>query len=291
MAKYQSVLNSTWDDPVFQQWGCDAKLIFLNLITSQRHNPVGIYAVTTRTLMLETGLPEDRFLAAFAEIQTPYTGYARVQYDASRAVVWIVNSLKHQTGVNAGNKNLLRCIQAILRQYAASPLIGEFLALYTQRGFRGILKAVARGVHGSVQGGRGPLEGTSKGPPKSTSPEKSPDLSFVGKGFPGKGATPAVPRLEAALQALEAVFGDAAFRAQLGRAYPQVDLVREAEKMRAWLKANPSRVKKQWRRFVHNWINHAAQDREAPRASRVAPDPRSERGAQLDAITEHVEMP
>ena len=125
MAKYQSVLNSTWDDPVFQQWSPEARLLFLNLITSARHNPVGLYAVSPKILMTETGLPEEKFQAAFAELQKPYNGYSRIRYEPQTSTVWIVNTLKHQPEVSPRNKNLIRHMEAILRQHAGSLLVAD----------------------------------------------------------------------------------------------------------------------------------------------------------------------
>jgi hypothetical protein len=39
-----------------------------------------------------------------------------------------------------------------------------------------------------------------------------------------------------------------------GNAYPAVDLDRELTKMHQWILANPDKMKKQWRRFIINWL-------------------------------------
>ena len=288
MAKYQSVLNSTWDDPVFQQWSPEAKLLFLNLITSARHNPIGLYAVSTKILMTETGLPEEKFQAAFAELQKPLNGYARVRYDQETSTVWIVNTLKHQPEVSPRNKNLIRHMEAILRQHAGSVLVAEFLKRYRFllqasckpllnffRGGKGASKGLARGFKGAA---KPPNKDKSKDKDKSQSQDKDQD-HCAGKGFSkGKG--------------FEEVVADSEFIAQLAKAYPAVNLPREIEKMRAWIRANPDKAKKNWRRFTQNWVNGAQKEQEERRGgAAVHEDPRADRAAKLDAITEQVDVP
>jgi phage replication O-like protein O len=42
--------------------------------------------------------------------------------------------------------------------------------------------------------------------------------------------------------------------------YPNVDLNLEKQKMLNWVAANPSKAKKDWRRFINNWLNKAMVD-------------------------------
>ena len=287
MAKYQSVLNSTWDDPVFQQWSPEARLLFLNLITSARHNPVGLYAVSPKILMTETGLPDEKFQAAFAELQKPYNGYSRVRYEPQTSTVWIVNTLKHQPEVSPRNKNLIRHMEAILRQHAGSALVAEFLKRYKFllqaackpllhffKGGKGASKGLARGLGGAA---KGPNKDKSKSKDKSKGQSQDQDPS-VGKGISkGKG--------------FEEVAADAEFLAQMKKAYPAINIPQEIEKMRAWIRANPEKAKKNWRRFAHSWINHAQKEQEEKRGAATSPeDPRADRAAKLDALTEQVDV-
>lgn len=95
------------------------------------------------------------------------------------------------------------------------------------------------------------------------------------------------------LPTFEAAVADAEFKEQLKKAYPAVHVEQEIEKMRAWIKANPQKAKKQWRRFVQGWISRYAKEQESMRGKPkpVPEDPRTDRAAKLDAITEQVEMP
>ena len=84
---------------------------------------------------------------------------------------------------------------------------------------------------------------------------------------------------------------DESFKAQLAKAYPLVTLEAEIEKMRAWIRANPEKAKKNWRRFAHSWINHAQKEQEEKRGGATSPeDPRADRAAKLDALTEQVDV-
>ena len=90
-------------------------------------------------------------------------------------------------------------------------------------------------------------------------------------------------------------FGDAmkdeSFKAQLAKAYPKANLEAELEKMRTWIRANPEKAKKNWRRFAQNWINHAQKEQEEKRGRGPIPeDPGEDRAAKLDALTEQVNV-
>ena len=152
MATYQPVMNNTWDDPAFQSWSADAKLIFLNLITSHRHNPIGLYAVTLRSIAQETNLPEDRAKTAFEELQKPIFGYARVEYDSELSVIWIVNALRHQPGVKPENRHLVKHIQNILEQYYSSSLTVSLKTYYSSKDFAWLFKGLGRGLEGATKG-------------------------------------------------------------------------------------------------------------------------------------------
>ena len=288
MAKYQSVLNSTWDDPVFQQWSPEAKLLFLNLITSARHNPVGLYAVSPKILMTETSLPEDKFQAAFEELQKPCNGYSRVRYEHQTSTVWIVNTLKHQPEVSPRNKNLIRHMEAILRQHAGSALVAEFLKRYKfllQAACKPLLKFF-KGAKGTSKGLLRGLGGAAKGPNKSKSKDKEKSQNqdtdrdpSGGKGFSkGKG--------------FEDVVADQEFIAQLKKAYPAINVPQEIEKMRAWIKANPDKARKKlWKRFTQGWVSREQKGQEERRgAGTISEDPRADRAAKLDALTEQVDV-
>jgi len=285
MAKYQSVLNSTWDDPVFQQWSPEAKLLFLNLITSARHNPVGLYAVSPKILMTETGLSEEKFQAAFAELQKLYNGYARVRFDQETSTVWIVNTLKHQPEVSPRNKNLIRHMEAILRQHAGSVLVAEFLKRYKfllQAACKPLLRFL-KGAKGASKGLLRGLGGASKGPNKSKDKEQGKAQDKDQDRLGGKGISKG--------KGFEEVVADHEFIAQLKKAYPASNVPQELEKMRAWIRANPNKSKKNWRRFVQNWISHAQKEQEERRGAATNPeDPRADRAAKLDALTEQVDV-
>ncbi len=237
MAKYQGVLTSVWDDPVFQAWPKDAKLVFLNLITSQRHNPAGLYAVTRETLQFETGLSAEEFAAAFKVLLAVPADedYARVRFDERHKVVWLVNALKHQPALTEENANLIRNVQAVLRQYVESPLVGECVALYRKRdcGF------VFAGFNGYVKKGliRGSL-GASKPPNKDRPKDKAINRDT--------GTAKALTEPDVA--ALVKDFGK-----------PLVE--RELPRLARWLKGKPDLMPKirDMAAFARRWVERSSQ--------------------------------
>lgn len=154
MATYQPVMNNTWDDPAFQQWTPNAKLVFFNLLTSHRNNPLGLYAVTYRSLADETSLPDESLTVAMTELRTPFAGYARVEYDEQRFVVWIVNVLRHQKGVEPSNRNVVVHIRSLLAQYAECSLTERLQDYYAPKGYGWLFdrKGLARGLQGATKG-------------------------------------------------------------------------------------------------------------------------------------------
>ena len=93
------------------------------------------------------------------------------------------------------------------------------------------------------------------------------------------------------LEAFDEAMRDESFKAQLIRAYPAVPLEAELEKMRAWIRANPEKAKKNWRRFAQNWASKAQHEQEAQRGrGPIQEDPGEDRAAKLDALTEHVDV-
>ncbi len=89
------------------------------------------------------------------------------------------------------------------------------------------------------------------------------------------------------------VVEDKNFTDQLSKAYPNVLIDCEVEKMRAWLKANPSKArKKNWKRFVHGWISRQQKKWEESRGrGRFTGSIDPDRAAKLDAVTEQIEVP
>src|SRR3990167_621355 len=153
MATYQTVMNNTWDDPTFQDWSPHAKLVFLNLITSHRHNPIGLYAVSFKAIGFETGLSEEEAVVAFEELQRPTGGYARLQYDTERSLVWVVNALRHQSAVHLKNENVTTHIRALLRQHEGSPLVTAFCHRYKASHpwlFEGAMKGLPSPLQGAT---------------------------------------------------------------------------------------------------------------------------------------------
>lgn len=68
---------------------------------------------------------------------------------------------------------------------------------------------------------------------------------------------------------------------QLEELYPNVPIEKELRKMKAWVMANPGRLKKNWKRFMVNWLNKATDQYPAgaPKG-KVIETPKRDLGAQ-----------
>jgi uncharacterized protein YdaU (DUF1376 family) len=55
----------------------------------------------------------------------------------------------------------------------------------------------------------------------------------------------------------------------LTEAYPNIDIKRELKKMEAWLTSNPDRAKKNYKRFINNWISKVEDKNAANKGSGI----------------------
>ena len=68
------------------------------------------------------------------------------------------------------------------------------------------------------------------------------------------------------LDHFEGLCADLQYRQRLQETYPDLDILAQFRKMRAWLEANPRHRYKNYKRFMVNWLNK--EDRHASRANR-----------------------
>lgn len=59
------------------------------------------------------------------------------------------------------------------------------------------------------------------------------------------------------IEAFNILLNNKEFMGQLEALYPNVPIEKELLKMKAWVLANPERAKKNWKRFMVNWLNKA----------------------------------
>jgi len=94
----RSVNTKIWSDPFFEELDKEEKLLFLYLLTNEKTNMLGIYELSMKRTISETGL-------SFEEIRKAFEGFERVRkafkFDN---FVFLPNWIKNQ----AMNKNMLK---------------------------------------------------------------------------------------------------------------------------------------------------------------------------------------
>jgi len=88
MAKYRPIQIRIWKDPDFEKYNANMKLIFIYLCTNELTTESGIYAISTRTISQETGIPVATVNKLLAN------GFKNIAYDFENSCVFIKNFLK-----------------------------------------------------------------------------------------------------------------------------------------------------------------------------------------------------
>jgi len=92
MAKYRSILCAIWDDPDFQDYSPDAKLLFLYLCTNRRTTESGIYPITTKTIQNETCIKKETVKKLLSN------DLKNVSYDFDNSFVFVHRFMNYNSG-------------------------------------------------------------------------------------------------------------------------------------------------------------------------------------------------
>lgn len=184
MADYTQIKADMWQDPEFESLTPQAKLLWLNLLTTPARNTAGLYHMSLRRMAFETGLAEN--LVANAVGQLAEQGWIR--YHEPSGVVWIRNFIKRQPWSETIRTKVLRDIANIGEDH---PLARELREYY-----RELLDAPSRNVEieacpidtPSIPHA-GPIDTPSMGSARGNGTERNgtKDLS---EGAPNVAATP-----------------------------------------------------------------------------------------------------
>lgn len=92
MAENTQVRNDVWQDPEFEGLSPDAKLLWLNLLTTPARNTAGLFHYSIGRMAFETGLSRDKAAQALAAL----IDLEWVEYDEPTGVVWVCNFVRRQ---------------------------------------------------------------------------------------------------------------------------------------------------------------------------------------------------
>lgn len=138
MAKYRPIQIRIWKDPSFQNYKPNMKLIFIYLCTNESTTESGIYAISTKTINQETGIPEPTVKKLLSN------GFKNIAYDFKNSCVFVKNFLKYSVG---GRDDLIKkSIQNNYKEFD-TPLWNEFIEKYPEKskGLERIDKPLSKG--------------------------------------------------------------------------------------------------------------------------------------------------
>jgi len=110
MAKVRPILIQIWDDPDFQEYSKEEKLVFIFLFTNKKASESGVYQLTYKDVFDNTGVPKSEVKKIIHESFAKKT-----VYDSKNSFIWVKNFLKHNCVGNPCN-----VIQSILNDYKAT---------------------------------------------------------------------------------------------------------------------------------------------------------------------------
>jgi hypothetical protein len=122
MADYRFIKIKFWSDPYVMKLAPSGKLLFLYLFTNTQTTQAGLYTVSIKTIVFETGMTEENV----AELLQQFEADARIKRDND--IIWVVNFLKHQPNKNP---KVLTRIAADLQDAGSSRLVQELLQKYS----------------------------------------------------------------------------------------------------------------------------------------------------------------
>ncbi len=129
--KNRYVNTGFWDDSWTAELSVKEKLLFLYLLTNPLTNMAGIYEISFRRIMFDTGLTKD-------DIRKALKGFERVRkvfYLEDCNYVILTNFLKHQKL----NANMIKGVISLAEKF--NPLVIEFLQM-DSKGFESLSKAL-----------------------------------------------------------------------------------------------------------------------------------------------------
>ena len=240
MADYRFVKCKFWSDPYILDLEPDEKTVFLWLFTNEHSNQAGIYPVSLKTIAFETGYPIDRV----SEIIDRLSRDGKVVYTEEK-ILWVKNFLRHQP--NKSPKVLTRVAED-LKSLNNNKLVEEYLRYYHDLSipYRYPInkEPTKEKEKEKVKVKENIIETTNvvSAPNRkenNSEPPKSPSKSKINFNFE-TGEWENIPEEDID---------------RWKKTYPACDIRQELLEMADWLLNNPQKRKKNYRRFISNWLS------------------------------------
>ena len=129
---YRTISTTTWKDSKFQDLNMQEKLLFLYALTNQQTNLMGVYEISKKQIIFDTGLSSDQLDKALKTLEK----------NNMLKEIYIVNFLKHNIFNEKHEKGAMRFYDDI-----KSPNIKESITTYIQNNFDTISIPYAYPMH------------------------------------------------------------------------------------------------------------------------------------------------
>lgn len=237
MARYRKIDPRIWNDAKFRDLSDRGKLAFLFALTHPHMTAIGSMRATESGLAEELGWPLEAFREAFGEALSK--GMAK--HDRRASLLVLPNFLKYNA---PESPNVVKAWASSLDMLPECTLKDELIQLV--KAFAEALpEAFSKALPEAF------AKAFAKGMPYQEQEQEQEQERASAVTYPS------LPVKDGATFDLTASLAK-----ELRAAFPRTDLVAEMKLMRAWLIANPGRVKtaKGMPRFMHSWLSRAAKD-------------------------------
>ncbi len=240
MADYRFVKCKFWTDPYILDLEPDEKTIFLWLFTNEHSNQAGIYPVSLKTIAFETGYPIDRV----SEIIDRLSRDGKVVYTEEK-ILWVKNFLRHQP--NKSPKVLTRVAED-LKSLNNNKLVEEYLRYYHDLSipYRYPINKE------STKEKEKEKEKVKENIIETTNVVSAPNCKENNSEPP---KNPIKPKINFNFETGEWENIPEEDIERWKKTYPACDIQQELLEMADWLLNNPQKRKKNYRRFISNWLS------------------------------------
>jgi len=126
MSKYKPLYSNLWNDPDFENFTVEQKLIFIFPITNSGVEKSGIYKITVKQISFYTDTQKE----VINEFINKLINLGKIKYDFENGIIFIKNVFKFQKGMIKNKKIMFICL---LKNYqmVKTEFWQEFFSLYS----------------------------------------------------------------------------------------------------------------------------------------------------------------
>lgn len=251
MAKYRKVDPRIWNDSKFMELSDSGKLVLFFVLTHPNMTAVGAMRHTVPGMAAELGWTAEAFREAFMEACSK----GIVKHDERASFIWLPNFIKYN---QPENPNVVKAWRTALDLLPECAMLEELI-----QHVKAFLKGLAIGFQKA-------FDKTYRKSMANQEQEQEQDYKDISPGETGPVSSGQHAILLPCQDGTDYIF-EPDFIETLQTAYPQVDIVAQAKKARAWLLSNPTKKKTRRgiKKFMNTWLANAQKDSE--QKSKTAP--------------------